>query len=133
MIRRGGLIITRKHANLLNNIGNVYNVLGKYDEAKINYEKSLEIDRNIFKTDNHPSIASIFNNIACVYNRLGINDEALVYFDKSLEINRNFFQSDDHPSIARTLINRAGIFYLNRRGQETRRIDVVNALEFFMI
>ena len=75
-------------------------VLGRYDEAIGNYEKSLEIKRNIFNTDDHPSIAVIFSNIASTCIRLERNEEALIYFEKSLKIKRNIFQSDDHQSIA---------------------------------
>ena len=89
----------------------------------IYYEKSYEIFRNIFKTDNHPSIACIFNNMACFFKIQKKNKEALVYFEKSLEIKRNIFKTEDHPSVSKTMRNQETI--------EDNLSNCIDSLEFF--
>jgi tetratricopeptide (TPR) repeat protein len=89
----------------LNNIGLVLKNQGKNDEALVYFNKSLDIYRKVFGTEEHSSIATTLNNIGSVLENQGKNDEALVYYNKSLDINRKVFGTEEHSSIATTLNN----------------------------
>ena len=102
----------------LNNIGLVYDKLGRYEEALKNYSKSLELNRKLFETDKNSSIADTLNNIALAYSKLCKYEEALKNYSLSLEINRKIFRTDQHSSIADTLNNIAGVNFKLDRHEE---------------
>ncbi len=54
-------------ANILNNLGNVYQQQGKYNRALTYYEKSLKIQRKFYNDDNNIKLANTFNNIGNIY------------------------------------------------------------------
>ena len=58
---------------------------------------------NIFKTEEHASIASTFHQIASLYSHLGQYEKALdISKNKVLKINMNIFKTEEHASIATT-------------------------------
>ena len=77
----------------------------KIENSLIYFSKSIEIERNIFEIDEHPSIVFTLNNIGLVYDKLGRNEEALKNYFKSLELNRKIFCTDENSSVADTLNN----------------------------
>ena len=75
-----------------NNIGNVYDSQGKYEEALEYYQKDLDITVRLVGQD-HPDVANSFNNIGTVYAGKGDLENALVQFQKALEIRKRVFGS----------------------------------------
>jgi tetratricopeptide (TPR) repeat protein len=61
-----------------NNLGNVFQTEGRWEEALLHYKKSLEIN---------PAPANAYNNMAAVLSRMGRTGEAITYYKKALEIN----------------------------------------------
>ena len=59
----------------------------------------MEINQNVFGTDEHLSIANTLKNIADVYQDMGRHEDALSNYKKSLKIFRNIFGNEEHSSI----------------------------------
>ena len=57
-------------ATSLMNIGNVLQAIGKYEEALVQHQKSLDIKIRVFGND-HPGVAASYNNIGEVYRMKG--------------------------------------------------------------
>lgn len=56
-----------------NNIGNVYDGLGKYDSSLENYTRSLNMMLAIYgENKNHPNIAECYSNIGWVHHNLSL-------------------------------------------------------------
>ena len=91
-----------------NNLANLYNNQGNYNEALKYYNLALEIKEKILGKD-HPSTATTYNNMARVYKAQGNYDEALKYYNMALEI-REKNLGKDHPSTATTYDNIAGVY-----------------------
>ncbi len=73
----------RRNRLFLSNIGLVLDNQGKYEEALEHYNKSLEIDRKVFGTDKHATIATSLSNIGLVLDDQGKYEEALEHYNKS--------------------------------------------------
>ena len=67
-------------------LGNVYESLGKYQEALEMHVKSLNIKTRILGGDNHLDVAKSYNGIGNVYYSQGQYERALEYYQKSLDI-----------------------------------------------
>jgi len=93
-------------ANSYNNIGTVYREQGQYEEALVQYHKSLEIRIWVLGLDS-PDVAACYNNIGIVYEKQGKYEEALVQHQKSLEIKLRVL-GEDSPDVA-TSCNNMGI------------------------
>ncbi len=68
-----------------NNIGNVYDSLGKCEEALEYYQKALEIDIKVSGQD-HPDVASSIKNIGIVYHNKGDRAAATEMYTKTYHI-----------------------------------------------
>ncbi len=88
----------------LNNIGQIYERQGKYDEAIDYYSQSLEIDE---ENNNVNGMAVTIGNIGWIYERKGNFGEAKKYFDRGLEISE---ESGDQANIASALNNIGWIY-----------------------
>jgi tetratricopeptide (TPR) repeat protein len=82
------------------------------------YKKSMEFNQELFRTDEHSSIANNLNNIALVYSNLGNHKESLENYSKSLEIDRKLFGTDENISIAQTLNNIASVYSAMEKYEE---------------
>jgi tetratricopeptide (TPR) repeat protein len=98
-------------AAILDKIGEIFGMQGKYKEAIENFNKSLDITRKIYGSDEHATIATTLQNIGLVLYNQGKYKEALEHFNKSLEINRKVYGSDEHATIATTLQNIGLVLY----------------------
>jgi FOG: TPR repeat len=88
----------------LNDLGNVYDSLGRYEEAISYHQQSLEIDREI---GNRGGVAKSLGNLGNAYDSLGRYEEAISYHQQSLEIYREI---GDRGGVAASLGN-LGIVY----------------------
>ena len=70
----------KKALNAHNNIGEVYKLQTKNEEAEIEYKKELEL---------HPENSLAYNNLGLLYQNMGRTEEALKAYEKGLFINPN--------------------------------------------
>lgn len=120
------ILETDNHNFIAGNLSSIasYSDLGWYDKALRNYEESLDIYKNLFKTsehlsiadtfnnnDQHTNIADILNNIANVLGNSNKHEDALNNYKKSLEIKQTIFRTNDHQSIAKSFQSMAFSFY----------------------
>ena len=86
------------------NVGNVLDDMGKYEEALVQHQKSLDIKIQVVAPpggrSDHPSVADSFNNVACTYEAQGKYQEALEMHTKSLEIRTRIYGGDSNLLLA---------------------------------
>ena len=68
---------------MLNNIGNIYDDMGKYEQAMQNYEQSLSI-RGEIKGKESEEYADTLHNIGIVLDEKGEYESALQKYEQSL-------------------------------------------------
>jgi tetratricopeptide (TPR) repeat protein len=103
--------VMREHAYLAD-LGYAYTVLGKLDDARACFERSLEISK---KLDDPGGEATALNNIGAIYERQGKYVEAQEHYERSLAIRQRLGVLED---IAEALNNVAGVLYLQKRFDE---------------
>ena len=86
-------------------VGDMLQSLGKLDEAKAYYRKSLEIKTKIYRTKNNPEIAKIIHNIGVVLQGQGKLDMAEAHYRKALEIEFKLYGTRVHIDVAKTIHN----------------------------
>ncbi|MEO1055110.1 MAG: tetratricopeptide repeat protein [Bacteroidota bacterium] len=72
-------------ANVIYNIGAVFDYLGEYDSGLVYSEKALEADLKIYGAG-HPRVAENYQNIGNKYFGRGHFEKSLYYFERSIEI-----------------------------------------------
>jgi len=105
---------------ILNNIGNIYSLIGKYDEAQNYFNQSTEISKRKYGT-NHPNILI---NIGENYRKTCKYDEALKCYNESLEIFKKTYGTNANEGKAKAL-NNIGLVYMEKN-------DFENALDNFL-
>jgi eukaryotic-like serine/threonine-protein kinase len=70
-------------ADTLNDMGTIYQDLGKFDQALDVYKQALQIER---ETGDQAYEAQCLNNIASVYLTIGDNDNAFTYYQQALQL-----------------------------------------------
>ena len=68
-----------------NNIGNILQYQGNYEEALVEYRKALDVCEKVHGPE-HPDTARCHNNIGVVFKNTGDYDSALVEYKKALSI-----------------------------------------------
>ncbi len=71
----------KKYWNLSSNKGDALYNLKKYNDAILNYDKSLEID---------PNIAYVYNNKGNALRNLNMQKEAIQCYDKAIQLDPNY-------------------------------------------
>ena len=108
-------------ATLYNNIGLIYQSLGKYDKALEYYMQALDITEAVLGKK-HPDTAASYLNIGNVYYDRMNYDKALDYFKQALNIQEKVLDKE-HPNMASSY-NNIGTVY-NICG------DYDNALDYY--
>ena len=90
-------------AGSYNNLGNAYENLGQYNQAKEYHEKALMITKKTFGEE-HANVASSFNNLGNDYHCLEQYNEAKEYHEKALVISKKIF-GDHHANVASSYMN----------------------------
>ncbi|MBT4487748.1 MAG: CHAT domain-containing protein [Rhodospirillaceae bacterium] len=101
------------YAVLLNNLADLYGVLGRYDEAVPLYGRSLAILEKALGPE-HTSIARLLNNLAKLHYRQSRFREAEPLYKRSLAIREKAYGSD-HSDVARSLNNLAALYLAQGR------------------
>jgi len=100
----------------LENLGLVYEMLGRYQEAEPLYERVWEIRKETLG-NKHPSVAIAIEKLAGVYEAQEKYADAEKLYEQSLEIQQNAL-GPKHPEVARTLERRAAALRnLNREAE----------------
>ncbi|UCC94801.1 MAG: tetratricopeptide repeat protein [Candidatus Omnitrophota bacterium] len=64
-----------------NNLGLIYQGMGKYDEAITYYKKAIEIN---------PNFAESYNNIGLIFYRLAKYNEAIPFYEMAIKVNQKY-------------------------------------------
>lgn len=73
---------TVNYSITLNNLGNVFSAMGKYDEAEKSYLKCIEIKSEI---GDSLGLADAYNNVGDFYYQNGEFEKALTFFEQSVQ------------------------------------------------
>jgi len=103
----------RNTAKSLNNLGEVYRNLGRFDEAEPLYHQALAIDEQTIGPE-HPDTAIDLNNLATLYYNQGRYDEAEPLYRRALAIYEKV-RGPGHPETAANLNNLAVLFFKQGR------------------
>ena len=79
-------------------MGNDFQHLGQYDEAKEHHEKALIIKKNNFCVEN-ADVALSCNHLGSDFQHLGQYNEEKEYHEKALVINKKIF-GEEHADVA---------------------------------
>ena len=97
-----------KVAASYNNLGNVYQQLGQYTEAKEYHEKALIINKKIFG-EVHANVASSYGNLGSAFRNLGQYSKAKEYLVKALIIRKKIF-GEEHADVASSYNNLGNVY-----------------------
>ena len=98
-------------ARALFNLGNAYYKLNKFESARDDYLKSLEMmNENVAGQTFHQSIVETMNKLGSIYDNLNEHEKAIEYYKKSLEVHQNILGNIDDPFIANTLDNLGNVY-----------------------
>jgi tetratricopeptide (TPR) repeat protein len=92
----------------LNKLGNVFGAQGEYEQAKLHYQRALQISEKALSAD-HPHIASGLNNLGNVFYVQGDYEQGKLYHQRALQLREKALGAD-HPDVAASLNNLAGVF-----------------------
>jgi tetratricopeptide (TPR) repeat protein len=95
-----------RFAQSLNNLAELYQAQGRYDEAEPMFKRALTIGE---KTLGHPDVATSLNNLALLYQTQGRYNEAEPMLKRSLAM-REKTLGPEHPDVALSLNNLAGLY-----------------------
>ncbi|MCD4791327.1 MAG: tetratricopeptide repeat protein [Bacteroidales bacterium] len=77
------------YSSSLNEIANIYNLSGKYEEALVFYFRSLKIKEEAAQDSYSQGIAFSYNDISTVYQSMHNYDKAIFYMKKCIEVREN--------------------------------------------
>jgi len=92
----------------LNNLAELYRLMGNYFQAEPLYKQAMEIRRKVLGED-HPHFASSLNNLAVLYKSMGNYFQAEPLYKQAMEIRRKVI-GEDHPDFASSLNNLALLY-----------------------
>jgi tetratricopeptide (TPR) repeat protein len=100
-----------------NNLGEIYRVLGKYEEAEQHLEQALVVAKRVFGPD-HPNVASSLNCIGVLYKHLERYAESEQCHKKAIVI-REKALGPENPDFAIDLNNLATSYYFQGKYAES--------------
>ncbi|XP_015766755.1 PREDICTED: uncharacterized protein LOC107345548 [Acropora digitifera] len=90
-------------------MGEVLCQMGKFKEAKRDFERSLDLQRQFLRSES-PDLASSYNNLATVLGRQGYLEEAKEYYERVLSIRQQSL-GPHHPNVASSYNNLANALF----------------------
>ncbi|MFH1051414.1 MAG: CHAT domain-containing tetratricopeptide repeat protein [bacterium] len=97
-----------EYAEVLGDLGFLYDARGDYKQAELLYKEALERKRRLYKND-HPDLAQGINNMAVFYYTRVDYKKAEPMYIEALEMYRRLFKND-HPDLAQGINNIAGFY-----------------------
>lgn len=95
------------YADVMYQLGKLYQMQGKYSIAEKAYNKTLEVRTRILG-EIHADVAAVLSALGVLYTNKGLLLEAKLKFEKALEINRQVYK-EDNEYVANILNNIAAI------------------------
>jgi len=108
-------------ATSLNNLAELYRLLGKFVDAEPLYKRSLAIREKALGPA-HPDVAISLNNLAGLYHQQGKYNKAEPLYKRSLAIWEKAL-GPKHPHVATSLENYAILLRKTNRDVEAARIE----------
>ena len=109
-------------AECWNDIGTVYLVRGKFQEALQYFQQSLQLRQQLVP-ENSPQMATIYNSIAITYLAQRKIDEALVFHRKSLAIRRVVY-GENSSKVAHSYYNIGAVLMATKNFEEAKTLFV---------
>ncbi|MDF2180119.1 toll/interleukin-1 receptor domain-containing protein [Aliiglaciecola sp. CAU 1673] len=103
-----------------NNLAYVLHSMGRFEEARTQYERALEMHRVLLGED-HPDVATAHINLAMLYQDSGRYDQAKEMFEASIKILHRVY-GEAHPKIAKAMNNLAYLLYDQNDAEGALRI-----------
>lgn len=116
-----------ERANALSNIGNVYYLTGRHEQALEEYSEALRITESVEHDEKHLYSAPTNLGIGNVYYGKLQYEEAFRYFKNALETNREIL-GDAHPYVANSYLS-LGNLYRNKGSYNLAKENYNKALE----
>ncbi len=82
----------------INNLAELYRIIGKFENAETLYMQVLEKNKKVFGEES-PHYINILNNIALLYQKMGNYEKAESFFLQSLEISKKVFGEDNPENV----------------------------------
>ena len=114
-------------ATSLNNLANLYDSQGRYEEAEPLYQQALEVYRKLLGNE-HPDVATSLDNLAGLYSLQGRYEEAEPLYRQALDMRKRL--GDEHLDVATSLNNLASLYDLQGCYEEAEPL-YQQALETF--
>lgn len=99
---------SREYSEIANALGELYRILGRYEESYQLFNEALAIRERIFGTQ-HPKYGGSLNNLAVLNFSMGRVEEAEALFARALEIDKTHYGAD-HLQYANGLNNLATLY-----------------------
>lgn len=93
----------------LGELGLTYYDIGSYNEAMNQWERGLNIEKDIYG-ENHIRVATFYNNLGGAWSKKGKYDDAIKHLAKALKIYADNF-GEDHPHLAHQFNNLGLLWY----------------------
>lgn len=103
----------------LNNLAEVYRLMGRLGDAEALYKRAIELDQ---KGGESPGLATSMNNLALVYRAQKKYGEAEKLYNRSLAILEKSL-GPSHPDIARALNNLAVLYRMKGEPERARPLQ----------
>lgn len=100
----------------LNNLAEVYRLIGDYEAAEPLYQRALAMDENNLDAGD-PDLATSLNNLALLYRAQDRLSEAEALYERSLDILQDSL-GPRHPNVAKSLNNLAVLYDAQGRRAE---------------
>lgn len=107
-------------AGVLNNVANVHQAKGEYDEAATLHRRALAIRKKALGAE-HPMVANSLSNLAVVYQAKGEYDEAARLHLLALDLREKALGAE-HPEVAASLNNLANVHQVRGRYDEAETL-----------
>merc|ERR550514_2541638 len=101
----------------VNGLGSIYHDQQRFQDALVQYQRSLQINLKTVGINN-PETAASYNNLGNVYQDAGDDDSARTYYYKTLEIQRATI-GEKNPDVSATLNNIASIDFRQKQYAES--------------
>ncbi|PMB40340.1 hypothetical protein CEN40_22380 [Fischerella thermalis CCMEE 5205] len=121
-IGRKNLYKHQTFADSLNNLAELYRILGCFSQAKPLYIEALNLRQELLG-DSHPDVAQALNNIAAFYVAQGIYSQAETYLFAALDIFK-INLGDEHEQIANYLNNIGEVYREQGRFEDAEKMHL---------
>lgn len=122
-IKPGDRKASIRKANLLNNIGVVYDETKRYQEAGRYYEEALALVRDT----NDPVLANILNNQGTLYRDLGNNELAFKWYREAMELRK---RQNNKVGLARSYHNIGQFYFKQLKNFDSAEFYLKKAIEY---